>query len=60
MLIWSIALFLFSLRKRLRLPMFPKLRHDAASDASRRSNQCVTTQQQIRRDVISANSCPIK
>lgn len=37
-----------------------KLRHDAASDASRRSNQCVATQQQIRRDVIPATSCPIK
>ena len=33
-----------SKRKRLRLPMFPKLRHDAASDASRRSNRRVTTQ----------------
>lgn len=33
-----------NLRKRLRLPMFPKLRHDAASDASRRSNRRVTTQ----------------
>lgn len=38
MLIWSIALFLFSLRKRLRLPMFPKLRHDAVTDTSRRNS----------------------
>lgn len=56
MLIWSIALFLFSLRKRLRLPMFPKLRHDAASDASRRSNRRVTTQQSARHDAVTDTS----
>ena len=37
-----------------------KLRHDVAFAASRRNNQCVATQQQIRRDVIPATSCPIK
>lgn len=37
-----------------------KLRHDVTFAASRRNNQCVATQQQIRRDVISATSCPIK
>ena len=44
--------------KRLCLPMFPKLRPDVASGTSRRSNRCVTTQRQIRRDVISDTSCP--
>ena len=37
-----------------------KLRHDVAFATSRRNNQCVATQQQIRRDVIPATSCPIK
>lgn len=37
-----------------------KLRHDVAFAASRRNNRCVATQQQIRRDVIPATSCPIK
>ena len=37
-----------------------KLRHDVAFAASRRNNQCVATQQQIRRDVIPTTSCPIK
>jgi len=35
-----------------------KLRHDVASDASRRSNRRVATQREIRRDVIPATSCP--
>ena len=30
--------------------MRKKLRHDVASDTSRRNNNCVATQQQIRRD----------
>ena len=30
-------------RKHLHLPMFPKLRHDVTSEASRRSNRRVTT-----------------
>ena len=38
--------------------LFPKLRPDVASGTSRRSNRCVTTQRQIRRDVILDTSCP--
>lgn len=55
---WQQAVFLLSPiatphGKRLRLPW-------AAEITSRRNNQCVATQQQIRRDVIPATSCPIK
>lgn len=62
---WQQAVFLLSPiatppGKRLRLPGLLKLRHDVAFAASRRNNQCVATQQQIRRDVIPATSCPIK
>lgn len=38
--------------------LFPKLRPDVASGTSRRDNRRVTTQRQIRRDVISDTSCP--
>ncbi len=36
--------------------MRKKLRPDVASDTSRRNNNCVTTQQQIRRDAVSDTS----
>ena len=55
------------MRRRLR-PMVSgstyhgllKLRRDVAFAASRRNNRCAAMQQQIRRDVIPATSCPSK